>query len=349
MSTIREVAQKAGVSIATVSRVVNGSGSVAPELRDRVLDAVNVCGYSPTVGRLSQASIALVYAGPFTVGSPYDAACLDGMVLAMLDSEFDLKIVHLRRDKTSDETYSQFFLRKGVRGAIVRCTSSDREVPCAMADEGFPTVVLGDHFEHPELAFAFNESKKASLEGMEHLVSLGHKRIAFAANDIDDGDHLDRFEAYRESLVNHGLFEEQLVFRIPAHRSDGAQLMRKVLSHPHPPTAIFIADPLVAEGAINESHRVGVDIPKDISILGFDDTDMRAAIYPVMTAICQDSCELGKRAFELLVRRILKRSAKDDSIVLGDAWLEINHTTGWARSKSVRILPNGDRLQPVEH
>ena len=74
-------------------------------------------------------------------------------------------------------------------------------MPCALADEGFPTVVLGDHFDHPNLAFAYNESKKASLEGMEHLISLGHKRIAFAANDIDDGDHLDRFEAYREALT----------------------------------------------------------------------------------------------------------------------------------------------------
>lgn len=349
MASIRKVAQKAGVSIATVSRVVNGEGSVAAELRERVLDAVNHYGYAPTVGRRNQSTVALVYAGPFTVGSPFDAACLDGLVSAMLDSEYDLTIVHLRRDKKPDETYSQFFLRKGIRGVIVRCTSRDREVPCALADERFPTVVLGDHFEHPNLSFAYNDSKKASLEGMEHLISLGHKRIAFAANDTDDGDHLDRFEAYRDALTAHGLFEERLVFRIPAHRSDGAQLMRKVLSHPNPPTGIFIADPLVAEGAINEAHRVGVKIPSDVSVLGFDDTDTRKAVYPVMTAICQESRELGKRAFELLMRRTTKRSGNKSLTDLGEAWLEINHTTGWARSESVRILPNGDRLQPVEH
>src|SRR3972149_3980468 len=106
MSTIRKVARRAGVSIATVSRVVNGSTAVAPELRDRVLDAVNRCGYSPTVGRRSAASIAIVYTGPFTVGSPYDAACLDGIVTAMLESDYDLGIVHLRRDKSPSENYS---------------------------------------------------------------------------------------------------------------------------------------------------------------------------------------------------------------------------------------------------
>src|SRR6201990_2889202 len=107
MTSIRRVAQKAGVSIATVSRVVNGSTAVAPELRDRVLEAVSRCGYSPTVGRRSTASIALVYTGPFSVGSPYDAACIEGIVNAMLESDFDLKITHLRRDKAPDETYSQ--------------------------------------------------------------------------------------------------------------------------------------------------------------------------------------------------------------------------------------------------
>lgn len=349
MSTIRKVAKCAGVSIATVSRVMNGSGSVAPELRDRVVDAVNRCGYTPAVGRRSQAAIALVYAGPFTVGSPYDAACLDGIVSAMLDSDFDLTLVHLRRDKKADETYSQFFLRKGVRGAIVRCTSGDRDVVCALADEGFPAVVLGDHFDHPGLAFAFNESTSASLEGMEHLVSLGHKRIAFAANDTDDGDHLDRLKAYRESLDDHGLLDEQLVFRIPAQRLSGTQLMRKVMSLKSPPSAIFIADPLIAEGAINEAHKLGIGIPGDLSILGFDDTDIRYAVYPTMTAICQDSRELGKAAFELLLRRCGDRATNGESVVLGHAWLEINHTAGQPPAQPIRILPSGDRLQPVEN
>src|SRR3954464_2158506 len=203
MTTIRRVAQKAGVSIATVSRVVNGSTAVAPELRDRVLDAVSRCGYAPTTGRRSEAAIALVYTGPFSIGSPYDAACLDGIVSAMVESEYDLKITHVRRDKSPKETYSQFFFRKGIRGAIIRSTSADRDVARLIGDEGFPAVVLGDRFEHPRLAFAYNESGQASAEGVEHLISLGHRRIAFAYNGTDDGDHLDRLPAYRAARGSH--------------------------------------------------------------------------------------------------------------------------------------------------
>jgi LacI family transcriptional regulator len=344
MTTIRRVAQKAGVSIATVSRVVNGSTAVAPELRDRVLDAVSRCGYAPTIGRRSAASIALVYTGPFSVGSPYDAACIDGIITAMLESDFDLKITHLRRDKSPEETYSQFFFRKGIRGAILRSTSADRDVARRIGDEGFPAVVLGDRFDHPRLAFAYNDSRTASIEGIEHLISLGHKRIAFVANNTDDGDHTDRLDGYRQSLKDRNLYDEQLEFRVPAHRLDGAQLMRKMLTLTKPPTAVFIVDPLTAAGAINEAHKLKLRIPEELSILGFDDSDTRFSVVPTMTAICQDSRELGRLAFELLLRR--SDDPEDDRLDegLGKAWLEINHTTTRVPSNPVRIMPNGDRL-----
>jgi len=345
MSTIRRVARNAGVSIATVSRVVNGSTTVAPELRDRVLAAVQRCGYSPTVGRRSAASIALVYTGPFSVGSPYDAACLDGIVTAMLASEFDLKIIHLRRDKSPEDTYTQFFFRKGIRGVILRSTVADRDVVRAIGDEGFPAVVLGDHFVHARLAFAYNESRTASKEGMEHLISLGHRRIAIAANDTDDGDHLDRLEAYRAVLQEAGCYDEQLEFRVPAHRLDGAQLLRKVMSLPLPPTAVFIADPLTAAGAVVEAHKMGLRIPDELSILGFDDADARYMVYPAMTAICQDSQELGRRAYDEVLRQAASQPNDRVQSALGKAWLEINHTTGRAPARPIRVLPNGQRLE----
>jgi DNA-binding LacI/PurR family transcriptional regulator len=264
----------------------------------------------------------------------------------MLESDYDLKITHLRRDKSPKETYSQFFFRKGIRGAILRSTSNDRDVARQIGDEGFPAVVVGDRFEHPRLAFAYNESAPASAEGVEHLVSLGHRRIAFAANDTDDGDHIDRLEAYRKALVVHGIYDPQLEFRVPAHRLDGAQLMRKMMSIAVPPTAVFIADPLTACGAINEAHKLGLQIPNEMSILGFDDSDMRFSVVPTMTAVCQNSRDLGRLAYELLVRWC---EDPQDAILqgLGKAWLEVNHTTARAPAEPVRILPNGERLPVI--
>jgi DNA-binding LacI/PurR family transcriptional regulator len=267
----------------------------------------------------------------------------------MLESDFDLKVIHLGRDKNPDDTYSQFFFRKGVRGAILRTTAADRDVARAIADEGFPAVVLGDHFPHSRLSFAYNQSRAASIEAIEHLVSLGHRRIAIAANDTDDGDHLDRLEAYRQTLKNCGFYDEALEFRVPAHRLDGAKLLHKMMSLASPPTGVFITDPLTAAGAINEAHKLSLRIPDELSVVGFDDTESRYLVFPSMTAVCQDSRELGRAAYELLLSLGgIQSDAPDNGApryILGKAWLEINHTTGRAPDQPTRVLPSGQRLE----
>ncbi|MEN1680082.1 MAG: LacI family DNA-binding transcriptional regulator [Planctomycetota bacterium] len=345
MPSIREVARSAGVSIATVSRVMNGADTVTPDLRRKVMQAVERCDYSPKVGRRSLDAIAVIYVGPFTVGSPYDSACLDGMVEAMRESEFDLMIVDLARDRSPDETLRQFFARKGIRGAILRSTVAERRITLEFAEEELPLVVLGDHFECDKLSFAFAESYEASRDAVEHLVSLGHTRIAFAACERDDGDHLDRLLAYREVVQRHNLLDESLVCRVPAERLDGAQLLRNLLGMPGRPTALFIADPLVAVGAVNEAHRMGVRIPEDLSIVGFDDSDTRNTVFPHMSAVCQDAKLVGRTAWELVVERCLSgpRSAVP-SATPQQAWLEICNTSGPAPSNPDRVLPTGARL-----
>lgn len=255
MASIRKIAEQAGVSIATVSRVMNGHESVKPELRSRVIDAVDHFGYAPTVGRRTLDCIALVYSGPFTIGSPYDSACVEGMVSAMRDSRFDLSVIDIRRDKSTSESLRQFFHRKGICGAIVRCTSRERAMVAEFASEGLPLVVLGDHFEEPTLRFAYTESEAASREAVEHLVSLGHTRIAFVACHREDGDHLDRLNAYRDVLSEAGLGDEDLIFRVPATRGDGGPILRKLMGLMDRPTALYIADPLIAAGAVNERTK----------------------------------------------------------------------------------------------
>jgi DNA-binding LacI/PurR family transcriptional regulator len=344
MASIRDVAKQAGVSIATVSRVINGHESVAAHLRKQVLDAVNLCDYSPAVGLRTQSSIALLYTGPVTPGSPYDSACIDGMVEAMRGSAYDLAIVDLRRDKAPGETFRQFFARKGICGAIIRSTAAERELVERMAAEDLPIVLLGDHYEHAPLPYIYADSSAASRQAIEHLLSLGHTRVAFAACEREDGDHRDRFEAYRSTLESRGLMHPDLVGRIPPHRMDGEKLIRNLMGMPDRPTAVFIADPLVAVGAINEAHKMGVKIPEDLSIVGVDDTDIRALIYPKMTAVCQDSKMLGQLSFQRVASLISGENKKADAPRGHAAWLEINETTAPPPEVAYHVLPNRTRV-----
>ncbi len=344
MPSIREVAKEAGVSIATVSRVINNAGGVAPGLHRKVSEAVKTCRYEPSVGKRSLTSISLIYPEGVWIGSPYDSACVQGMADAMRETNFDLLLVDVKRDKLASESLKQFFTRKGILGAVVRSTSSARTAISQWAVEGLPLVVLGDHFDCPKLPFVYAASTAASRQAVEHLVSLGHQRIAFAACDRDDGDHLDRLSAYRGVLESHQLYDEKLVCRVPPHRLDGAQLLRNMLGMSLRPTAIFIADPLIAVGAINEAHRLGVRVPEDLSIIGFDDCDTRKSVYPQMTAVCQDATVLGRAAVQSLLSQIESAPAAKRHATTSEAWFEVGSTSGPAPHNPARILPSGARM-----
>ena len=345
VSTIRQVAEDAGVSIATVSRVINNSPKVTSQVRGKVLEAVNRCGYVPNVARRTTAFLALVYAGPWSLGSPYDSALVEGMAQAMDGTEVDLVILNPTRDRQPGESYTQYFLRKGVRGVILRSTVDGRRICEDIADEQFPAIVVGDHFEHPSLSFVYADSTKSSRQAVEHLISLGHRRIAFATNEAEDGDHVDRYQGYCETLdANDIELDEGLVFHVPARRPDGAQLLRNIMSVPEPPTAVFVTDPPVAVGVINEARKMDMDIPRDLSVMGFDDRDARNYVYPLMSAVCQDARQLGFEAFTELARVVAAGNGTQPQNRILSTWLEINNSTGQPTRNPVRILPDGTRI-----
>lgn len=346
MPTIRQVAENAGVSIATVSRVINNNPAVRGEIRERVLEAINHCGYVPTVSRRATSFLALVYTGPFSLGSTYDMALIEGMGQAMDSVGFDLVVLNPSRDRASDESYTQYFLRKGVRGAILRSTVGGRSVCEEIADEAFPAVVVGDHYDHPSLNFVYADSFKTSKQAIQHLLTLGHERIAFASNEFEDGDHTDRYQAYCQAIGEKGeKVDPELVFRIPAHRPDGAQLLRNLMSAVNPPTAVFITDPAVSVGLMNEARSMKMEIPRDLSVIGFDDRDTRDYVSPKMTAVCQDACRLGFQAFHELARIVEADNGSPPLHRVASTWLEINSSTGQPPASLVRILPDGTRLK----
>jgi DNA-binding LacI/PurR family transcriptional regulator len=346
MTTIRTVAKDAAVSIATVSRVLNNQPGVSSGVRSRVLESVNRCGYVATVGKRATSYLGLMYTGPATLGSPYDAAILAGMGSAVDESNLDLALVNMHRDKRPNETFTQFFLRKGVRGVILRTTERTRFVCEQIAAEGFPALVVGDRFDFSDnISYVYCDSRATSYQGVEHLIALGHRRIALAISDVQDADHADRQKAYEKALSDHDIeLDRRLYFHVPAHRPDGAQIIRKMMSMAVPPTAVVFTDPVVAVGALNEAHKLGIRVPADLSILGFDDADLRNQVFPRMSAVCQDARRLGYEAFQILARFVTSKTRIDPVREEFPSWLEINDTTGRPTDDMVRILPDGTRV-----
>ncbi len=147
-------------------------------------------------------------------------------------------------------------------------------------------------------------------------------------HNVPDRDHMDRFEGYKEALTKHGLpFQAGLVFKNRVTPAGGATVMKLIMSMPNRPTAICFADPLLGVGAAKEAHGMGVRIPEDLSIVGFDDTDVRYGVHPTLTAVCQDAGVLGYEAAFWLTRSVtgLDRGSFQKTVPTS---FEVNESTG---------------------
>jgi len=328
MSTVRAIAKQTGVSIATVSRVLNNHPSVSDELRHKVMVAANSRRYVSPIGKRETTNIAYVYTGDASLGSPFDSALLEGVYEALAESNLNLMILDLRRSRRNGETYSQMFQRLGIRGAVLRTTHGTRSICEKIAEQGFPAVVVGDRFNDPRVSSVFCESRTASREAVDHLIGLGHRRIAVCVNLVEDSDHTERLVGYREAMEGHGLeIDDKLILRIPASRHSGAQIIRRLVTAVDRPTAIYITDPMTAVGAMYAAQEMGLRVPEDMSIVGFDDSEMRHTVLPSMTAVCQDAGGLGREAYRVL-SEVIKDKKRPSEIKSPAAWLEVHESTG---------------------
>ncbi|QDU33474.1 HTH-type transcriptional repressor CytR [Poriferisphaera corsica] len=332
MSTVRSIAKKAGVSITTVSRVLNNHPRVSNEVRERVLAAANESRYVPSVGRKSTTNIAFMYTGELTLGSPFDAALMRGMALGMEEYSYDLMVLDARRARLPKETFSQMFMRKGIKGVVLRTTQDTLSIGDTIANEGFPCVMVGARSDNPNTSYIYSDSRSSSLEAIEYLIGLGHQRIAICLNVVDDSDHVDRYEAYKTALeINNIDFDPKLVLRAPARRDGGEQLIKRIMTMPQRPTAVFITDPMTTIGALSQARRMNVDIPKDLSVVGFDDSESRYTVFPEVTSVCQDAIKIGRDAFTVLHDRIESSNSEktiNESIHAAlTSWFEIHEST----------------------
>jgi len=337
MASVREIAKQAGVSTATVSRVMNNSPLVSSEAKLRVMTVVNGENYQPAVGKKSISNIAYLFTDSVTLSSPYDAGIMAGLSAGLEQHRLDLMILNARTCRQSGETYSQMLRRKGVQGVIIRTTAQTREVCQAILDSGVPAVVLGDEIEGYEDVCVDVDSRDASRDAVEHLIGQGHRDIGFCTNIVDDKDHLDRLAGYRWALSNAGIdFDERRLFRVPANRQGGEQFVRRLAAMADRPTALFVADPSTCIGILTEARRQGIDVPRDLSVVGFDDSEARFCTSPELTAVCQDSELLGRQAMTVLMSKLKPDAADAGESRQLRAWLEVNASTAAVKSLAER-------------
>ena len=330
MPSVRAIASRLSVSPATVSRVLNNHPDVDAGTRERVLACINELGYVPKIGRRITNVIALAYPDE-PVRSEYgsfEPALLNGIMRGLEERQFDLKLLSIRRDKAADESYTQFFLRKGIRGVIMRCFRYNRSVITAIAEEGFPCVVVAAEFDDPRVSFVRADSYPSSRQAVEHLLGLGHRRVGLVVHNVPDTDHADRRRAYDDALYCARIpVDPLLVMELPASIASGEQALDALLGLKDPATAIFATNPMTALGIMRRAQERGIVVPRDLSVVGVDDSDVRMHVWPRLSAVTQDASAIGLEASLWLTRAITLESPAIECRRTIPTSFEVNGTT----------------------
>ncbi len=318
--TIREVAELAGVSIATVSRVVNGHADVSTETRETVRRVIRERGYQGGLrGRPATGGTGLIGVTMPWVHPGYFATILSGAAEALYEHDLRVVLCPTKHSRAREASLLERVSRGETDGAIlVLPEESDAELQ-ALARHGYRFVIVDPLRQVAEGIGVVSAAHSAgATQAARHLLELGHRRIAVISGPEGWMASEERLRGYLAALAGAGVLPEPELIRHGNFRVDGGQdAARQLLSLPHPPTAIFAFNDLMAVGAMEEARAQGLRIPADLSIVGFDDSTEAVVAVPALTTVRQPLAEMGRTAVSLLLRQLENRQFEPLRVELG--------------------------------
>lgn len=305
--TIYDVAKEAGVGVGTVSRVLNNNPRVSSETRQRVLQTIERLNFHPSsiAQRLSLRKTLSIGVLAVYFTRPSVVERLRGIESVIADSEYDLMVYNVETPSRRDECFRSTASTNRVDGLIViSLTPSDDDVH-RWASAGVP-VVLVDTF-HPTLPCIVVDDVEGGYRAAEHLINLGHTDIAFIGDPIHTAFNFsssrDRFDGMCRALKDHHISFNPDYYQEGEHGRESARLLaHRLLDLDKPPTAIFAASDTQAFGVLQAAKERGIQVPREMSVIGFDDVEM--AEYLNLTTVHQPLFESGLRSVDLLLQTI---------------------------------------------
>jgi LacI family transcriptional regulator len=308
--TIMDVAQEAGVSYATVSRVVNNKGYIKPETRERVMRAVTRLGYVVNQQARSLASGRSQVVGLLVPGleTAYIGEIIRGIDEELVSASYDLMLYTAHRRRTRESAYVATLTQGTADGLLLVLPRDPGAYIETLRRRGFPYVLI-DHQGIDNAGPAVGATnRQGGYDATRHLIELGHRRIGFITGSLDLGCSNDRFAGYHAALAEFGLPADPLLVREGDFlQPAGFRCARELLELPQPPSAIFASNDVMAFGVMEAARVRGLRIPEDISIVGFDDIPQALHVHPPLTTIRQPLEQMGRLAARMLLQQIDER------------------------------------------
>jgi LacI family transcriptional regulator len=309
--TIREVASRAGVSPATVSRVINGRPDVSTELQETVMRVVRELGY--TTRRASQTGTSgrtgLVGVTLPLVHHSYFAEILAGATEAFYEHDVSIVLSPTMHEHDREVSLLERLVRGGTDGALLILPEESNEELSALHEQGYPFVIVDPQTPPDERVPTVSAANTSGgREATEHLLSLGHRRIAVITGPRGWIATEERLRGYRGALADAGLLADPMLqIESDFRPSGGREATAELLKLSDPPTAVFAFNDMLAIGALQAAREHGVRVPEDLSVVGFDDTLEASFTFPALTTVRQPLAEMGRMAVTQLVRLLQNR------------------------------------------
>jgi LacI family transcriptional regulator len=331
MPTMADVAARAGVSAATVSRALSGDPSLvsAPALQ-RILEAAEELHYTPNnLARNMRSGTARILGLIISdIGNPFFTAIVRGVEDVARRHRYSLILSNTDESAEREAASLGVMTAERAAGIIIASTNENEAAIRRSLDLGMAIVAVDRHITSVPTDSVVVDNESAAHAAVTHLIRLGHQRIAIIGGPPDAGTARDRQRGYERAMHEARLpVRDELVCQGDFRETGGLVMTRRLLDLADPPSAIFTVNNLTTIGALGALRERGVAVPASLSIVGFDDIPTGELVVPPLTAVQQPTYQLGVQAAQLLVRRLREPEAPIREVVLA-ATLVVRGSTG---------------------
>lgn len=327
--TVTDIASKAQVSIATVSRIINNKGSITPKTRQRVYDAMEELGFTPkTSSMLSTATSKVILLCIPTFNNPFNAPVIDGIQRAAHSQKYDVLILETNNYYSRSEDFENILKNNSIAGILIM-SSIPQQALLEELSFRCPIVMCSEYAENFSVSYVSIDDVAAAKKAVKYLISTGRKKIGLINSNSSFKYARHREKGYTIALeeANFEINPSWIVHLSTINYSMAVSNIRHILTLPNRPDALFACSDVFAVAAVNVATELGLNVPEDVSIIGFDNIDLSVMCNPPITTIEQPCFQLGYQSCELLLEKIKNPSVEAKQILLNTELIVRGSTT----------------------